>query len=793
MGITRLTAALLVLLGSLAAVQAQPEAVDAPRSEVSISVEQRGVGNTFRPGSWAGLQVRLDYAGDEPRPAVVVWRLPDADGDIVLWRRTITLNPGATRATTVWLYADLSLRTDVNSLSYVEVYEALEPAAGTTLPRLGESRAILRVTPGAVAQQRPDMIAIADTAAVGLDDYSSATSLYDDFLPTGHALTALVTGVRPETIPDRWMGLDQFSTFIWGPRPDLSPGRLSDDQAAAIREWVLRGGHFIVILPRVADIWTARTGENPLDQLLPSASDVRVTPVEEAPASLIGHLVTDDKERARLTGTLHLFTFSGPGLDLARPGEAVRPAETVPLMSDRLGRHVAIQRAYGTGVVTVIGVDLEADALRALDLPNTDVFWNRVLGRRYHAPTLREREQMAQAEPPVNWRRGRDPLFLDEDVAGLIAQSGSAAAGLLLAVLVFAAYWLVAGPGAWAALRYRKRQRHAWLAFLAAAGLFTAVSWVGATILKPRGIPTRHFTVVTAVSGQDLQSASTFFGSLLPEYGSSEIQIADDDSPWHSALSSFEHPRQPGQPFPDPREYQIEADDPYRALVPTRATAKQMKGRWLGQLESPWGLPYAPSNIRVTDPTDPNRTSVLEGTLRHSFPRAPDRLTLIYVSGEAPFQSDRDRVQPLTERARLLVEGLTWTRSARWAAGDALDLSELQLAQSDPVEEYLDSRNARDDGVALALYHHALPPNYAVQSGIGGRDDPVLRKRLLYSADVSHWLTRPCLIVVATFDEAPCPVPLTIDDEPARSVGEVQFRWVYPLPHTPRTGASAAP
>ncbi len=791
----KLIAVLVAFLAAVLQAPAQTTVEETSAGEVAITIDQFGVGNAIRPGSWGGLQVTLDYAGDQPKAAVVVWRIPDADGDIVRWRRTITLNPGAARAATVWLYADLSIRTDTNSISYVEVYEALDPAAGSSQARLGELLAVRPITPGGVVEPLSEVIGVIDSRSFGLDNYRIPVGLYDNYLPTGHALSEIVTGLQPESIPDRWMGLDKFSVLIWGPSQDRTPGRLTDDQATAIREWVARGGHFVVMLPRVADIWTARTGENPLDQLLPAASEVRVTPVEEAPLSLVRHLLTDDEGLARLSGEMHLFTFSGPGLATKRPGEFVRPAETVPLMTDRLGRHVAIQRAYGTGTVSVLGLDFDSAAVRAESLPDTDVFWNRVLGRRYHAPTLAERQALEEADQGVNWNRRRDDVFLDEEVPDQIAQSGSAAAGLLLAVLVFAAYWLLAGPGTWGALRYRKLHQHAWVAFLLAAAVFTAISWIGAALLKPRGVPTRHHTVITAVSGQELQSAVTFFGALLPDYGSTEIQIGADDTPWHSALGSFEDPRQAGQPFPDPRDYAIESDNPYRALVPTRATAKQMKARWLGQVEPPWGLPYTPEYVRVTDPTDPARGSALEGVLRHSFPQAPDRVVLIYVGGEAPFQTDRDRVEPVTERARLLVQGLAWAYpDLNWSPGDPLDLADVTPVsdiRGDALDAYLDSAGARQTGVAAALYHHALPPNYGEAQTFG--NEPVYRKRLLYSTDLSQWLTRPCLIVFAEFSDVTCPVPLSIDDEPARSTGKVQFRWVYPLPHTPRPGAAGAP
>src|SRR5204863_9539405 len=51
--------------------------------------------------------------------------------------------------------------------------------------------------------------------------------------------------------------------------------------------------------------------------------------------------------------------------------------------------------------------------------------------------------------------------------------------------------------------------------------------------------------------------------------------------------------------------------------------------------------------------------------------------------------------------------------------------------------------------------------------------------------DLSLWFTHPCVMVVGHIDEAPTPVPLTVDGKAVPTKVMTFVRWVYPLPDNP--------
>jgi hypothetical protein len=47
--------------------------------------------------------------------------------------------------------------------------------------------------------------------------------------------------------------------------------------------------------------------------------------------------------------------------------------------------------------------------------------------------------------------------------------------------------------------------------------------------------------------------------------------------------------------------------------------------------------------------------------------------------------------------------------------------------------------------------------------------------------DLSHWLTRPCIIVMGFLEESAIPIPVEIEGETVPSRGTTLYRWIYPL------------
>ena len=48
--------------------------------------------------------------------------------------------------------------------------------------------------------------------------------------------------------------------------------------------------------------------------------------------------------------------------------------------------------------------------------------------------------------------------------------------------------------------------------------------------------------------------------------------------------------------------------------------------------------------------------------------------------------------------------------------------------------------------------------------------------------DCSDWFIRPCVMIIATIENAPLPIPVEIDGETPESSGTVILRWIHELP-----------
>src|SRR5439155_13267737 len=96
--------------------------------------------------------------------------------------------------------------------------------------------------------------------------------------------------------------------------------------------------------------------------------------------SLLPLLSKTDIIRGNIEVSLRVFK------DLLGPFNAI-DNRYEPLLALPDGRVVAIQRTFGFGRITVIGIDLADGRMAGLALPQADAFWNRILGRRNDTPT----------------------------------------------------------------------------------------------------------------------------------------------------------------------------------------------------------------------------------------------------------------------------------------------------------------------------------------------------------------------------------------------------------------------
>lgn len=785
-------------------------AQDAAKTDVTVEIDQFGVGSVFRPGDIAAIRLSLTSALDEPTPCWVQWEVPNAEGDIAEYGRSVTLSLGP--AAQVWLYAPVPPQTNTQTVWTVRVFEERD---GRRRRELGGTRISPSSGGGRQVAIEKSLIGVVGQAKMGLDDYGNPWAKRTN-PPGAHEETRVVSGIRPDELPDRWEGLKAFEAIVWS---DALPQAMRVDAANALREYVRRGGHLVITLPEAGNPWgLGARGQTWLDDLLISRAPRKDEAV--ALSDVIELLSKTDRIMVDFEMSLRVFSDSDAGFDVV-------DNHYEPLLAMPDGRVVAVRRTVGFGRVTLLGIDLSSRRLASMRIPQADAFWNRVLGRRSDTPQAAELMAMDDAEPPMLTRSagGNELIIGDERVFEPdVNKAGRAELGLFAAVILFFGYFLLAGPGVYFVLRQRGLARHSWLAFAGVAALFTAVAWGGVRLLREHQIEYRHVTFLDHIArrpddprpGELLYQRGISWGALYePSYGTATISI-DSEPKQRDLLLTWAAPRNVQERFPNVDRYVVDVGRNFSAYdIPIRATATQLYANWLGALDPDWG-----GTLRV-DPDDPIRVETgltklearLEGTLLHELPSPLTNVRVIWVSGTGTRQRRYVRiggeelpwVQP-TRSGELISTGHMWISSADspWYPQTPLSLSIFKPSPDTNLERNIYERyirNEEGDGYSLmsrpsarlsqtrryqfiemlSMFHQLDPPKY-LRWGDKEPDTVVLARRMGRELDLSQWFTGPCLIVIGYLQSSPTPVPIRVDGRAPASDGLTVVRWVYPLP-----------
>ncbi|HED54475.1 MAG TPA: hypothetical protein ENJ00_09805, partial [Phycisphaerales bacterium] len=571
---------------------------------VQLSIVSAGVGGLGRLGDWAGFQIEFTDQNDTQREVIIQIEGRDSDGDLPMYQRTITTNPGATQRT--WLYLWIPGSREEGDPFTVAAYEAIAVDSDTaerTGVRYRRGQLLGRrvvVPKRKLLQPEVASMLVVGKRVGGLIGYSQRAQASDPFLPLGHEVTEIAFDLRPQDLPDRWLGLSEFEVIVW---TSASPTDLSTSRAKALTEWVRRGGHLVVCLPPTGQIWQDTT-RNELAGLLP---DVRIKRLADG-SSTVDRLLTHD-EQMILPQSLVVQSLEARA--------AAGRNDAVPILTDREGHVVVSRRFVDLGAVTLIGIDVTNRNLTDRGLPAMDAFWHRVLGRRGRLP-----DRSMQSSVGLT---AREVSYFDAEIGGVISTSGSAGAALLLGFVLFAIYWAIAGPVGYAVLRHFGLKQFAWIGFVASIAFFTAIGWGGVSILRPKHASVKHVTFLDAVDGGGLQRARTFASIFVPDYGDAAVRVGDPlaeattpflnaATPWSDGFSSL----LTSASFPDSRAYPISARQPDRISFPSRATEKRFRFEWAG--EARWAMPRPVSSSGGPGELHLNSANKPVGTLVHHLP-----------------------------------------------------------------------------------------------------------------------------------------------------------------------------
>jgi len=746
-GVTQFTTwALVACLSLLAGAGVQAQVSDVL---VSADREYMGLAGQSRPGVWTPIRIELENRSSEPRRVVCRWLLEDADGDRVHAQRRITLD--VHRNQPVWLYGPLPVNTRPNQPWIIQI---LDETQANELTRI-------EVPPAKMHSVYDRMIGIAGGQDLGLTPYTYET--------TSHENIHLVEGLSLTTLPDRWFGLSAIDTLIWarnGGDPD--DPKFSSDSQQALRQWVRRGGHLVIVLPAVGESWTG----SGLSDLLPVKSR-QMSRTQGTPPGWLG-----DIHGAKVI-SIDMTVFDvedQAGVDV--------------LLKDGSGRPMVIAKRYGFGRVTLVGIDLADRRLTEMGLPNgRRTLWNDIF--RWQTPVYSEAYIQAETDATRMSRADqRTPIPLGRFIPGSISMRGAAAPALLASVLVFGLYWFAAGPISFISMKKRKALRHSWVVFVMVVLGFSVISWAGAWLIAPKTMAVSHFTVLDAEAHSKTVHAHSWFSLFVPEFGDKKVEIDPDHPQTRNTLASPGMLNRRDDGFLDPQTYVLDSGSPNHVNIPFRATAKQLEADFFGRidksstgLEDPWILPQGGLEIQNFWPN---------GQLSHGLPGPLRDVLLVFCPGgnQMPWVWRLDdawepqQVLELNKRSnaeRLVIPTRNYHKR-QWPSEGFLG----KLIKLKPGRQYIDlatgdevttSSSEMIQFIQLLCFYDTLPPPDFRKIGLPYAAS--YKRALGRQLDLTPMLTGPRLIVIGHLEDSPMPLPVTVSGEYVPSTGWTVVRWVY--------------
>ncbi len=799
---------LCLLLGPLTAHAQDP---------LDIRLLQYGTGNVFRPGEITGIEVELTSRLATDASVWVQWDHETTDGDVISYGRQLALSPGQPQST--WLYVPLPPDASLETQGLIRVREFKD---GRPERDLGVYQFTPIVASPRLIPRDTGLIGVVGTRTAGLEFYEKSSETVENVSAHSEP-TALGMVAVSANLPDSWPGLRPFDTLVWtNAEVELSPA-----QEAALIEWMERGGHLAIILPQAGNPWSLGAGENgPLGSLMPGSPVIN----ETVPIMSVLRDLTKRSPQIAPAGSMPAYVFRDDDgtFDVAPSLEGWTAAWTLGNVGT-----VAVQRPVGRGHLSLVGVDLASPSLRAAavkrgvedpptieHVPEPDVFWNRLLGRRSDTPLsrsmkdLREQERLVRTGPEL--RIVDDGLIMSE--TDDIEQVGG---GLLTAFFLFIAYWLLAIPVSWAILKSQRRLHLSWFIFFCATVIFSVIAWVIVASSRESAVHARHLTVIDSVHGQDQQRAISWLSLFTPGYTDHELVIEGDGSdlilPWEPSENRLSG-------FPDPRQTTVDTTGGLnRLVIPSRSTTTPLQIDWRGPIAgTSWGdlLRMDPQRpIHVVRDRDGQATS-LRGSIISKLPGLLEDVQIIFVDQQhamprSPESIDGEItswIEP-DDSGRMERTGWHWALSDDLPEGGSLMLDSLKLDDTSTLQrsfkaKYSDHRNQigsisnpmnagerRRALEALSVYHQLEPPRWIRPAGKTRDVNHAITSRSIgRELDLSSWFSQPVILVTGFLPESQVPLPLRINGEDIeKSEGLAMVRWILPLQDPPgKTGSSAA-
>jgi hypothetical protein len=663
------------------------------------------------------------------------------------------------------------------------------------------------------------LIAILGDNRMGLDTLDARFDGND--VPSMQEVTRVQPGVRVTDLPDRWEGLATADTIVWS---GANPATLDPDRGQALRSWIELGGHLVIVLPESGDPWSLRGGAgHALSGILPTKGLRRAEGVEIE--SLLPALTKETT--LRQSGVTTLATLFEPS-KLDRGWKPLLMLPAAASSGDLAGTAIVVQRIVGHGRISMIGLDLPSihgRALAAEGIPQADVFWNRVLGRRADSPTLVNYNNWQSAKPlqlvgrsdTRNFDAGDGSLVLQR-----IGQSGQASGGILAVLAFFVGYWVLAVPVSWWILGKRERLSASWPVFAGLAALAAPIAWSLSLLFGGSSVQVRHFAVADWIlpsaddgegSGERKLRVHAWMGVALGGFGTTPVTLASSDTA-HALLIDWSPPPEGNaNRFPDTAQAARMVDRPMELLAPSRATSTDMEAWSLTSAPADWGrVAWVEEGkpVETIGSSGIAPTVSIRGTIRHGLPTPLRDVTIIHVTpwtyaARAWSGGSNPEIKPsgLPPRPARMVSMSEWDGQpldlgrtlypagplSVSSPGPGAMITEIEALYTKPLEGEVASALGTTFGKdsfyrrlgMLNAFQMLQPPVYRQNPPA----DPIVvrfRRTLGREIDLSAWFTRPCLIVTGLLETAPLPTRLQVNGRDASSEGTVFVRFILPLP-----------
>lgn len=533
-----------------------------------------------RSGTWTFVEVELRSLSSGPFGGELRTEQRDRDGDIVISRLSVALEPNGD-----WRpYQLYFVPYDLGMGGAVQV--TLHDQDGRQLEIIDENgEEVSRLTSPTVNELLPDEHLIVDLTSPGRLPH---VALLDMDRRRQHQMMnrRKVRAMAPRELPQRWQGLEAVDAIIWD---DADPSELSAQQTQALIDWAAAGGRLLITAGKN---WRS-LADSPLGDALP----VTLQGAEERSEA---QEFTDIVAQSNYAGRLDRYYAKHPFLRcLMNP----RP-EAMPLPASCPNPQICFRRQIGRGLIVFVGASLKqllpapkkisttvteggvVDEEESKD-PFIDIACERVVARRLLAlPPIRKEETQ-------NWGLNQSPTDLFQVLRSSIAFEGVGTKFLIFALLFAGAYTFTATIGSYWYLKKRSWLHHGWTAF---GVVSIAASIIGTGMVGMlRGVTKSLWqtTVIDGVAGSDEARASCLFGVKTPNHTRLELALPVGEQapglprqfgPLRAVPGSVGAFETPDTQFAAASSYECILAGERLMDVPVRATLKEFQGDWNGVL-----------------------------------------------------------------------------------------------------------------------------------------------------------------------------------------------------------------